>query len=453
MRWLRRRLRGEDGVAMVLVVFGVALLATLSVVLDRHRHERVRAKREGRHAAVVVRGRRGGARRLHREARRRPCLLPALGPPGRVDPPGRRQRRHERARLGERVLPGSEHLVPRPEGEAGACRLDPRRDVAQQRRTARTTGAASATATSTTSRSQPPSAAQTGVTSPPRGARSATRPIRASSRPSSGSRRSRTSSGSSTATSAGVPARRRTGRSTRTATSITTGRRVATIYATGVGFAPAPVGDSRTGDGLRRQRLDASYPNLFGRRAAASRARSTSTRSSPPSATSARRPRPGYLAVVDHRDRGRHDLCDLEQVVALADLQQQRDGLGEGLHRLAASRRPIRPRPARRSPGSPYAVPTNGAIYSEVSVIVQGTVKGRVTVATEDEILIANTLLYDGDGGSFATPRSASTSSGWRRRTTSSRRPGRRPTSTGAPPCSRRPEPGREPEARATTTP
>ena len=54
--------------------------------------------------------------------------------------------------------------------------------------------------------------------------------------------------------------------------------------------------------------------------------------------------------------------------------------------------------------GSPYAVPTNGAIYSQVNVIVQGTVKGRVTVASENEILIANTLLYDGDGGSFSTP-------------------------------------------------
>jgi len=54
--------------------------------------------------------------------------------------------------------------------------------------------------------------------------------------------------------------------------------------------------------------------------------------------------------------------------------------------------------------GSPYAVPTNGAIHSQVSVIVQGTVKGRVTIASENQILIANTLLYDGDGGSFATP-------------------------------------------------
>ena len=54
--------------------------------------------------------------------------------------------------------------------------------------------------------------------------------------------------------------------------------------------------------------------------------------------------------------------------------------------------------------GSPYAVPTNGAIYSQGSVIVQGTVKGRVTIASEDEIVIANTLLYNGDG-SFSTPQ------------------------------------------------
>jgi Tfp pilus assembly protein PilX len=54
--------------------------------------------------------------------------------------------------------------------------------------------------------------------------------------------------------------------------------------------------------------------------------------------------------------------------------------------------------------GSPYALPSNGAIYSTVNVIVEGTVDGQVTVASDDEILIGNTLLYDGDGGSFATP-------------------------------------------------
>ncbi len=100
------------------------------------------------------------------------------------------------------------------------------------------------------------------------------------------------------------------------------------------------------------------------------------------------------------------------------------------------------------------AVPTNGAIYSDVSVIVQGTVKGRVTVAAENQILIGNTLLYDGDGGSFATPSYGAERprSGGEERGRSRPR-GHRGTSTGARPCSHRTEPGREPEARATTTP
>ncbi len=48
---------------------------------------------------------------------------------------------------------------------------------------------------------------------------------------------------------------------------------------------------------------------------------------------------------------------------------------------------------------SPRLVPTNGAIYSEVSVVVQGTVKGRVTVATPNMIIIGGNLLYAGDAG------------------------------------------------------
>ena len=48
---------------------------------------------------------------------------------------------------------------------------------------------------------------------------------------------------------------------------------------------------------------------------------------------------------------------------------------------------------------SPRPIPTNGAIYSDVSVIVQGTVKGRVTVATPNKIIIGGTLLYQGDSG------------------------------------------------------
>ncbi len=55
-------------------------------------------------------------------------------------------------------------------------------------------------------------------------------------------------------------------------------------------------------------------------------------------------------------------------------------------------------------PGSPFAVPSNGAIYSNQSVIVQGTLKGRVTIAAENNIVIGNNIFYDGDGGSFATP-------------------------------------------------
>jgi len=53
--------------------------------------------------------------------------------------------------------------------------------------------------------------------------------------------------------------------------------------------------------------------------------------------------------------------------------------------------------------GSPRPVPTNGAIYSEVSVIVQGTVKGRVTVATPNRVIIGGNLLYQGDVG-FDSP-------------------------------------------------
>jgi hypothetical protein len=52
---------------------------------------------------------------------------------------------------------------------------------------------------------------------------------------------------------------------------------------------------------------------------------------------------------------------------------------------------------------SPRSVPTNGAIYSEVNVIVRGTVKGRVTVATPNEVIVGGNILYEGDG-SFTTP-------------------------------------------------
>ena len=47
---------------------------------------------------------------------------------------------------------------------------------------------------------------------------------------------------------------------------------------------------------------------------------------------------------------------------------------------------------------SPRPVPTNGAIYSEQDVIVSGTVKGRVTVATPNEVIIGGNIQYEGDG-------------------------------------------------------
>ncbi len=50
-------------------------------------------------------------------------------------------------------------------------------------------------------------------------------------------------------------------------------------------------------------------------------------------------------------------------------------------------------------------VPSNGAIYSASDVIVRGTVKGRVTVATPGEIIIGGNILYEGDA-SFLSPTS-----------------------------------------------
>jgi len=40
-------------------------------------------------------------------------------------------------------------------------------------------------------------------------------------------------------------------------------------------------------------------------------------------------------------------------------------------------------------PGSPFPVPANGAIYAAQTAIVQGQVKGRVTVASNDDVVIA----------------------------------------------------------------
>ena len=59
--------------------------------------------------------------------------------------------------------------------------------------------------------------------------------------------------------------------------------------------------------------------------------------------------------------------------------------------------------PTSGGPTSTPPVPSNGAIYSEHDVIVRGTVKGRVTVATPDQVIIGGNILYEGDA-SFLNP-------------------------------------------------
>ncbi len=59
--------------------------------------------------------------------------------------------------------------------------------------------------------------------------------------------------------------------------------------------------------------------------------------------------------------------------------------------------------PTSGGPTSTPPVPSNGAIYSEQDVIVRGTVKGRVTVATPDQVIIGGNILYEGDA-SFLNP-------------------------------------------------
>ena len=44
--------------------------------------------------------------------------------------------------------------------------------------------------------------------------------------------------------------------------------------------------------------------------------------------------------------------------------------------------------------GSPFNVPSNGAIYTTETAIVRGTVKGRVTVASADDIVVADNISY-----------------------------------------------------------
>lgn len=45
-------------------------------------------------------------------------------------------------------------------------------------------------------------------------------------------------------------------------------------------------------------------------------------------------------------------------------------------------------------PGSPFTVPQNGAIFSDVSVVVSGVVNGRVTVASNDDIIVGADISY-----------------------------------------------------------
>ena len=44
------------------------------------------------------------------------------------------------------------------------------------------------------------------------------------------------------------------------------------------------------------------------------------------------------------------------------------------------------------SASAPVNVPSNGAIYTGQTAIVEGEVKGRVTIGSDDDIVIANNL-------------------------------------------------------------
>lgn len=50
--------------------------------------------------------------------------------------------------------------------------------------------------------------------------------------------------------------------------------------------------------------------------------------------------------------------------------------------------------PPSCSGATTYPVPPNGAVYSEQDVIVSGTVKGRVTVASNNDIVVGNNIAY-----------------------------------------------------------
>jgi len=49
-------------------------------------------------------------------------------------------------------------------------------------------------------------------------------------------------------------------------------------------------------------------------------------------------------------------------------------------------------------PGSPFTVPQNGAIFSDVTVVVSGVVNGRVTVASNDDVIVGGNISYVASG-------------------------------------------------------
>lgn len=51
--------------------------------------------------------------------------------------------------------------------------------------------------------------------------------------------------------------------------------------------------------------------------------------------------------------------------------------------------------PTCGAPSAPIAVPVNGAIFSEKTVVVSGVVDGRVTIASQVDVVVADTLSYE----------------------------------------------------------
>ena len=96
---------------MVLVVFGVAFLATLSVVLiDTVSSESARSAKAVRLQSSFEAAEAGLDDYIAKLADDRAYYLHWVHP-GRVDPSGRRERWNQRARLAERVIAGAEHVV------------------------------------------------------------------------------------------------------------------------------------------------------------------------------------------------------------------------------------------------------------------------------------------------------------------------------------------------------